>query len=109
PVSKMPLLLGLCNIADRLNPRYIQKVWKNRYSFEVVGNYVFKLSEREMDKLANGVGLPAVAFKSINNNFYHPAVIDERADPSSKIFRSLKSKMEFRNLLSKMSLIPSDS
>lgn len=28
PVSKMPLLLGLCNIADRLNPRYVQKVWK---------------------------------------------------------------------------------
>lgn len=30
PVGKMPLLLALCNIADRINPTYLQKIWKYR-------------------------------------------------------------------------------
>jgi hypothetical protein len=109
PVLKMPLLLALCNLVDRINPNYVQKFWKNRYSFEVVGNYVFKLSEREVDKLANGIGLPAVAFKSINNNFYHPSIIDKKADSTSRIFKKMKRKIKFRNLLAKLSIIPSDS
>lgn len=108
PVTKIPLLLALCNLADRINPKLVQMIWKNRYSFEVVGNYVFKLSEREVDKLANGIGLPAVAFKGIHNNFYNPSIIDEKADNSSSIFKKIKRKLKFRNLLTKMTIISPD-
>ena len=66
---KVPMLLFLKNTLDRINPRLINKIWRNRFSFEPVGNYVFKLSEREMEKLAMGIGLPMVAFKPIN--FHH--------------------------------------
>lgn len=109
PVIKMPLLLALCNILDKINPSYMSNLWKNRYSFEVVGNYVFKLSEREIDKLANGIGLPAVAFKSINNNFYHSANINKKADSKSLAFRKIKIKLEVKNILAKMTILPSDS
>lgn len=109
PIAKMPLLLGICNLIDRINPVYMRKLWKNRYSFEEVGNYVFKLSAREMDKLANGIGLPAVAFKQINNNFYSSSVIGEKADSSSKVFSKIKRKLAFLNLLTKSTVLSSDT
>ncbi len=107
PISKMPLLLAMRNLMDRWDTTLLQKYWKNRYSFEEVGNYVFKLSEREMDKLANGIGLPAVAFKGINNNYYHPALASEKADDASPVFKKLKRKIAFHDLLVKASLMPS--
>ncbi|TDB61378.1 class I SAM-dependent methyltransferase [Arundinibacter roseus] len=107
PISKMPLLLAMRNLMDRFDTTLLQKYWKNRYSFEEVGNYVFKLSEREMDKLANGIGLPAVAFKGINNNYYDPAIASEKADDSSPAFRKVKRKLAFHNALVKCSLMPS--
>ncbi|QRR01931.1 class I SAM-dependent methyltransferase [Dyadobacter sandarakinus] len=106
PISKMPFLLALRNIFDRIDTGLLQKYWKNRYSFEEVGNYVFKLSEREMDKLANGMGLPMVAFKGINNNYYHPASSLEKADDSSPAFRKIKRKLAMHDFLCKTSLMP---
>ncbi|MCE7069672.1 class I SAM-dependent methyltransferase [Dyadobacter sp. CY327] len=107
PISKMPFLLALRNIFDRFDTKLLQKYWKNRYSFEEVGNYVFKLSEREMDKLANGMGLPAVAFKGINNNYYHPSYAKDKADDSSPAFRKIKRKLALHDFLIKFSLMPS--
>ena len=107
PISKMPFLLALRNILDRFDTSLLQKYWKNRYSFEEVGNYVFKLSEREMDKLANGIGLPMVAFKGINNNYYHPGYAKDKADESSAAFRRIKRKLALHDFLTRFSLMPS--
>lgn len=107
PIAKMPLLLAMRNLLDRRDTTTLQKYWKNRYSFEDVGNYVFKLSEREMDKLANGIGLPAVAFRGINNNYYKAATGSEKADDSSPAFRKIKRKLALHNFLVKASLMPS--
>jgi SAM-dependent methyltransferase len=63
PLSKTSLLLTLCNLLDtKRNPVRSTRIWKNRFSFETVGNYVYKVSPREFEKLAMGVGLPAIAF-----------------------------------------------
>lgn len=40
-----------------------------RHTYEDVGNYVYKISEREMEKVALGLNLPYVAFKGLN--IYH--------------------------------------
>ncbi len=105
PVQKMPLLLALCNIFDRISPDLMQRFWKNRYSFEEVGNFVFKISEREFEKAAMGVNLPAVAFKGINDH-YIKGVENEKAVPSSKLFKKIKRKLAFKNLLSGLHLMP---
>ena len=104
PISKMPLLLLLRNILDSINPRLLQRFWKNRYSFEKVGNYVFKLSELEIEKLAMGMNLPAVAFKGINNNYYRPGI--GNSSLNSKDFQRIRLKVNFHNLLSKAGFIP---
>ncbi|RZM07622.1 MAG: class I SAM-dependent methyltransferase, partial [Pedobacter sp.] len=69
PVSKMPSLLFLTNmLASRTS--LLNRAWKNRFSYEPVGNFVYKVSEREFEKFAAGLGLAMVAFKHINPNFY---------------------------------------
>ncbi len=106
PISKVPLLLALRNMLDRINTSFLRRIWKNQYSFEEVGNYVFKLSLREMEKLSNGIGMPAMAVKGINNNFYSPGVHHQKADNSSSVFRKIKRKLFLLDLLSSASIVP---
>jgi SAM-dependent methyltransferase len=107
PLTKMPLMLAVKNILDRFNPNLLQKYWKNRYSFEPVGNYVFKLSDRDMEKLAMGMNLPAIAFKGLNgNNYYNPKTANQKADDSSTAFREIQSKIKKDNFISKLGILP---
>jgi ubiquinone/menaquinone biosynthesis C-methylase UbiE len=106
PLTKMPLMLAVKNILDRFGPTLLQKYWKNRYSFEEVGNYVFKLSDREMEKLAMGMNLPAIAFKGINNMYWKPEIDEEIAQESNSAFKKLSQKLSFHNLLCKLGIIP---
>jgi ubiquinone/menaquinone biosynthesis C-methylase UbiE len=71
PLSKTPLLLTLCNLLDtKRNPVRSAGIWKNRFSFETAGNYVYKVSPREFEKLAMGIGLPAIAFHYSGFSYY---------------------------------------
>jgi ubiquinone/menaquinone biosynthesis C-methylase UbiE len=74
PVLKMPLLLFLCNLVDtKKQPLRSYSLWKNRFSFESAGNFVYKVSSREFEKMSMGIGLPAIAFyysNSSNNMIY---------------------------------------
>lgn len=106
PLTKMPLMLAVKNILDRFDPTILQKYWKNRYSFEEVGNYVFKLSDREMEKIAMGMNLPAIAFKGINNSYWKAGLDTEIANNSSAAFRKIQSKLRRDNLLCKLGILP---
>ena len=106
PLTKMPLMLAVKNILDRFNPTILQKYWKNRYSFEEVGNYVFKLSDREMEKIAMGMNLPAIAFKGINNSYWKAGLDTEIANNTSTAFRKIQSKLRRDNLLCKLGILP---
>jgi len=108
-LSKMPLLLYLKNICDLFNPHLINKFWKNRFSWEVVGNYVFKISEREVEKIAMGMGLSCIAFKEMNIRL---APIPEKWGDSNKtpmdtkLYKKLKRKFSIWNLICKLRIIP---
>lgn len=104
-LAKMPLVLLFKNICDRFNPQLINKFWKNRYSWEPVGNYVFKISEREVEKIAMGIGLPCIAFLGINiikcENEKMTSVPTDR-----KLWHKIKSRLTILNLLSRLKIIP---
>ena len=51
PLTKMPLMLAIKNIPDRFDPTILQKHWKNRYSFEEVGNCVLNFLTVKWRKL----------------------------------------------------------
>ena len=102
---QMPGMIFLKNILDMINKNLIYKVWPNRFSYEEVGNFVYKISEREIEKVAAGINLPVVAFKGIND--YYSTSINLSAPVTDKrIFRKVWLRIFIRNILSKLGIIP---
>lgn len=109
-ISAMPVMLFMKNILDRINPNLINRIWKNRFSFESVGNYVFKISEREVEKMSMGIGLPCVAFKGINAFFTHKNYPEAREVPTNKkLWRKVTRKLAFLDFLNALTLIPKNT
>ncbi|WP_316845959.1 class I SAM-dependent methyltransferase [Pedobacter psychrodurus] len=106
PVSKMPLLLMLSNVFAR-NGRFFNKLWKNRFSFEPVGNFVYKVSEREFEKMAAGLGLPMVGFKKINPNYWFKGADSISTDQHNRQFFFIKMKKLLLDALVKLKAMPS--
>lgn len=100
-----PLMVFLKNLLEKIAPGMVNKVWKNRFSFETVGNYVYKISEREIEKVAMGIGLPMVAFKGIND-FYTTKFDLKSSTGNKKLFRTVKGRIKLKNFLSRLGVIP---
>lgn len=64
----------------------------NGHRFEELGNYVYGVSRREMEKVALGAGLPMVAFLGIND-YYLPGVEFAPADEGNDLFRKIRSRI----------------
>ncbi|MDR2145853.1 MAG: hypothetical protein LBE91_05280 [Tannerella sp.] len=108
-LCRMPLLLFLKNICDCFNPYLINKIWKNRFSWEIVGNYVFKISDREIEKIAMGMGLSCIAFKEVNTIMTDvPAKWgDSFKVPFDKgLYKKLKRKYAVWDFVCKLRIIP---
>lgn len=61
-------------------------------SWEQVGNYVYSISEREIEKAALGLGYAACAFKGLND-CYEKGVEFERATDDSLLFQRVKKQV----------------
>lgn len=59
-------LMFIRNVLDRVNTSLLRKIWKNQYSYETVGNFVFKISVREFEKMACALDLPYIAHRGFN-------------------------------------------
>lgn len=109
PILKMPLLMFMNNVLEKIKLGLINKIWKNRFSYEQVGNFVYKVSEREMEKFAAGLNLPMVAIKNFNPNFWFPGSEKIPAVKSEKRFRKILLQKAVRDFLSKLGIVPSQS
>jgi SAM-dependent methyltransferase len=58
--------------------------------YEPSGNYVYSISQRELEKVCLGVDMPVAAFKGINDHFVEGGHL-EPADDSSAIFREIRN------------------
>lgn len=76
----------------------------HRHNYEKAGNYVYSISEREVEKVALGINLPAVAFKGIND-YYQDGVEFEVANSGSKLFRRVRRVITLYDILAKFGLI----
>jgi SAM-dependent methyltransferase len=73
-------------------------------AYEDCGNYVYSISEREIEKVALGVNLPQVAFKGLND-VYTPGMEFEPADLSkSALYRKLRFGVAARDSLCRIGL-----
>ncbi|WP_025145886.1 class I SAM-dependent methyltransferase [Pedobacter jeongneungensis] len=105
PITKMPLLLMLNNLFIH-NGEFLNKLWKNRFSFEPVGNFVYKVSEREFEKLAAGLGLPMVGFKKINPNYWFKGAESISTGQHNRQFMMIKMKKIFFDIMVKLRAMP---
>lgn len=71
--------------------------------FEDVGNYIYSISEREIQKVALGIGLRLLAFKG-NNDYYIPGVENEEATATSPLFKKVKLQIRNKDLRCKLKL-----
>ena len=76
-----------------------------KHNFEESGNYIYRISKREIEKLSIAMNCKAVVFKGIND-CYIKGVEFEKASPKSKLFRKIKRRIAFSNLLSRLRLNP---
>ncbi len=106
-LSKISPLVLVKNLLDSIDPLLINKLWKNRFSFESVGNYVYKISEREVEKIAMGIGLPCIAFKPHNlilDYWNIPGILDVPFNRQAYV--TAKRQWFLRNLVSKLGVVP---
>jgi ubiquinone/menaquinone biosynthesis C-methylase UbiE len=71
--------------------------------FEESGNYVFTVSKREMEKIAIGLQLPAVAFYYFND-YYEKGVEFEMQSSESGLFKKVKWKIKLSNFKCRLGL-----
>ena len=76
-----------------------------KHNFEESGNYIYRISKREIEKLSIAMNYRTVVFKGIND-CYIKGVEFEKASPKSKLFRKIKRRIAFSNLLSRLRLNP---
>lgn len=74
-----------------------------RHRFEEVGNYVYTLSRREVEKVALGMNYGAVAFKGIND-WFEEGQGSEKAEPGNPIFRKARLLIGIMEFLAKLRL-----
>ena len=98
-------------------PRRVMQLAKNRLktllgreiphpdtgNFEPVGNYVYNISERELQKVALGLNLPTVAFKRFHD-VHLDGVEFEKADETSELLKRTKREIRKNNLLCRLGL-----
>jgi len=89
------------NILKKLTGKKI--IHHDSFRFEESGNYVYTISEREIEKVAIGLQLPMIGFYSFND-FYLKGVEFEEAMQASPLFRKIKFKIHLQNFLCSIGL-----
>jgi ubiquinone/menaquinone biosynthesis C-methylase UbiE len=97
---------GVVTTMSRMAKNLIKKMLgrpTHYHDFEDVGNYVYSISRREMQKVALGLGLRTVAFKGVND-YYVPGVEFEPAVAGSALFRQVSAKISRYDLLCRLGI-----
>jgi len=74
------------------------------HDFEINGNYLYRISKREIEKVTLGMNLKTVAFKGIND-YYIRGVQNEKVTDRGKLFRRVRILIAIQNILSKLKLL----
>lgn len=93
---------GLSRMAKNIFKRLLQRP-QGGHRFEELGNYVYGISRREIEKVALGIGYPAVAFKGIND-YYRDGIEFEAARLDSAAFRQVRDQIARYDVLCRLGI-----
>lgn len=74
-----------------------------RFQYEEVGNFIYALSKRELEKIAVALDYPVIAFKGINS-YYIDGVEDELLTSNGPLLKRLKLMLLWKDLLTRFGL-----
>jgi len=86
---------------DRIKP--LRGMAVTRWDYEEVGNYVYALSERELEKVAAGIGCRAIATRGLNEHF-EPGLGAVQATTDDPVFRRVQRQIRWLDALSVLGL-----
>lgn len=91
------------NIGTSVINRLLSLVGRSidRFSFEEFGNYVYSISQRELEKVALGMNYRYLAFKGINDSYQY-GVEFEKVSENARLFRKVKFNIFLQNVLVKL-------
>ncbi len=75
-----------------------------KHTYEEAGNYVYKISRREIEKVALGLNLHYVAYKGFNIANHIISNYEERIGPDAPNYKKIKFRINMFNMLSKLKL-----
>lgn len=82
-----------CGGASMLKTRDTSLVSAYSNNWEEGGNFVYYISEREIEKVAIGIGCHSCAFKGLND-YYEKGVEFEKATDDSLLFQKVKKRID---------------
>lgn len=93
----------LRNIFTPVFNRLLSFVGKSidKFNFEEFGNYVYPVSQRELEKVALGMNYRYLAFKGINDSYLY-GVEFEKVSENGSLLRKLKFRILVQDLLAKL-------
>ncbi len=95
-VDSSILQIPFRNLKDFLRRKFKNRSIRN--DFETSGNYVYRLSKREVEKLAYGLSLKTIAFFGMND-FFIPGIGTEKVNKKSWGFTKLKAIIKLQDFL----------
>lgn len=76
----------------------------NYGQYEEVGNYIYSISQREIEKVGLGLNLPMVAFRRLFD-YWEPAVSEEKVAQNGPVLAKVKRMIKRQELQNKLGLI----
>lgn len=70
--------------------RWYKYIGSRSEGYEASGNYIYRISEREIEKVALGLNFDTIAFK-VQNDCYIKGVEFEKADDNSELYKKVKA------------------
>lgn len=95
------LLRGMKDLIKRMLGRPIHH--RDTWNYEESGNYVYSMSPREIEKVALGLHLPAVAYK-LYSDYYELGVEFVKQQPDSPLFRKVRRNIRKEEWLARLGL-----
>ncbi|WP_339787959.1 MAG: class I SAM-dependent methyltransferase [Imperialibacter sp.] len=102
--TKHRLISSMVNLWQALKNEFKLATGRHIYyeygNYEPDGNYVYSISEREVEKIALGINLPAVAFKGMDDHYLEGVEYEKVAD-NGPLFKKVKNSISKAESLSK--------
>jgi SAM-dependent methyltransferase len=81
------------------------KLWNQPINFEPCGNFIYRTDPKRIAKMMSACGCEGTVAFRLFNDFYHPAVARQKAEPTSFGFLILRGIIGIQNLLCRLGLM----